>query len=694
LKKLNHILQWDNYFIEGFAIFFLLLGLFHFWLLVVAFLYLYWQRKVLKIPFLLIVMAIISFRYFIVETLEIPDHIDGVGQITEIKSYDYSDLVTIRIDGVLYQTFLSKDAFDYGDELYITADVMPFRKETIPFGFDQKQYMLSLNMRGSLEVTSISFIRSHTGFYTLREKLKDSIGLLESKNYVRALILGEKSFDEPERDLFQTLGILYLFTVSGIHIYGFLWMIKKVFFFLSLEENVQKILIFLLLLVFSYLNAFSMSVVRIVIIFILTEMNTRLKTDLSKLDIIHLAFMVMLIIHIQWIYHLGFLMLFLILNFIELMKDQLGSHDGYLGRLKMTGLIVLVTLPFQNQISILMILLMPLMIFILAVPMFLFSIFVLFVPELDQLFVLLIDFFEKMSFVFNDKNIIWYLPALTFEAIILYFILLIYSLKARHFYFLIKRMSLIVFVFGFFVFDVKMLDETTFYMIDVGQGDAMLIESRSCTMVIDSYQYVLPFLHDLGIYKLDYLILTHSDDDHIKEAQSLIDHMAIDHILINPYNTYPIHSDRTIKVQHDDHMTCGSLSIDFLGPLKHFDDLNNNSLVFSITLGSKRFLFTGDIGKEAEEALALTYQNALKSDVLKIAHHGSDTSTSELFLKYVNPEVALISVGSNNRFGFPDREVIRRLTALDIEIYRTDEMGTIEYRSSEKKEKWVLHLPF
>ena len=115
--------------------------------------------------------------------------------------------------------------------------------------------------------------------------------------------------------------------------------------------------------------------------------------------------------------------------------------------------------------------------------------------------------------------------------------------------------------------------------------------------------------------------------------------------------------------------------------------LNNNSLVFKFECNTFKMLFTGDIEAVAEEKLLKLYKNdELKSDILKVAHHGSKTSSIDKFIKAVNPKIALIGVGGNNKFGHPDHEVIGRLEKNGIQIYRTDEMGEINIKISTKGE--------
>jgi len=694
LKKSSPILLWDDYYIEGYALFLAILGCFHPWVLGLLVVYIYWQRKAIKIPIFLIAICILFIRFYLYEKIETPETIEGNASIVDIKSYEYSDMITIRYHNMKFQAFVNPDQYTLGDEVYVKGTIDLYRKQTIPYGFNQKSYYLSQNIRGYLDVDDIHLIAHHTSFYQLRENLNIFISRFESSSYIKALILGEKSFSDEQNDMFKDLGILYLFTISGLHIYAFIALIKKVFFYLSLSENKQTLFILFIYIIFLYLNAFSMSILRIFIVFILGKLFKYLKIELSHLDLIHIAFFLMLVTHIYWLYHIGFLMIFMILNFLYLMRFRYQEYTGYVKKMMISGIIMYVTLPFQLSIPILLIILLPGIIFILSTPFFVLSIMILFIPELDHLFFQLIQLFELIMRNLEYKNIVINLPALPFMGAIIYYIFLIILFRSTSFVSFIKRNINFLLLFCVFIFDINIIDEVHFYMIDVGQGDSMLIESPSCVILIDSFQNVLPLINHLGIYHIDYMILTHSDNDHIEEAQNVIDHIDTSHLVLNPYNNYPIQHDKIIKAHSNDHFKCGNLDINFFGPLKEYEDTNNNSLVFQIHLGKSTFLFTGDIEQEAEMDLVSQYGHLLKSDIIKIPHHGSNTSSSNDFIKFVNPEIALISVGQNNRYGFPDLEVINRLMSTHTEIYRTDQMGTIEYRYYQKKEKWVVHLPF
>jgi len=694
LKKSNHILLWDDYFIEGYAIFLMILGCFHPWIFVILGFYIYWQRRNIKIPVILIGASLFFIRLYFFEMETVPLTIHGEAKIVEINTYEYSDVVILKYQHIKYQAFVDKDIYRIGDVVVIDADVTLFRNQTIPYGFDQKTYYLSQNVRGYLTIYSIDFVRHSFSVYSFRESMNQYLSSFQSQTYMKALILGEKSFTDEQNSMYKNLGILYLFTVSGLHIYGLMVLIKKVFFYLSLSEKTQFILTISLYIIILYFNHFSMSVLRIVLIFLVQHFSKRMKMTLSSLDIIHLVFFGLLIYRIEWIYHIGFLMLFIILNFIYLMSHTYQRLNGYLKRLLLSVLIILSILPFQSMISPFLILLLPVIMVILTGPIYFLSIIVLLIPELDIFLRIVIDYFEMMMQWLDSRNILIILPALPVYGIVIYYLLLTILFRSQSLIAIIKRSLMIIFIFSYFIVDIKLTQDVHLYLIDVGQGDSILIESPTCNLLIDSFQNVLPLINDLGITHLDYLILTHSDNDHIKEAQDIINHVKINQIIVNPYNIYPIHHENMISMKSDDYLQCGSMSIQFLGPIREYNEINNNALVFKIHIGNKGFIFTGDIEKEAEDDLISKYGHSLKSDVLKVAHHGSSTSTSSEFLYYVDPKIALISIGENNKYGFPSKEVIQRLIVSNIDIYRTDTMGTIVYTYHQKKEKWTMYLPF
>lgn len=264
-------------------------------------------------------------------------------------------------------------------------------------------------------------------------------------------------------------------------------------------------------------------------------------------------------------------------------------------------------------------------------------------------------------------------------------------------------------------------------MIDVGQGDSILIQLpfNRGTYLIDTggtlrfatdewkerkksfevgEDVLVPFLKSKGITTLDKLIITHGDMDHAGGAFALMEQINVKEVVLpnieeqSELEQRLIDKCEEIKVpvyfaSQGDRWSAGNTEFVVLSPKeKTATDKNDASIVLYTELGGLKWLFTGDLGVEGEEKIIDTFKH-LKVDVLKVAHHGSKTSTGEEFLEKIQPKVALISVGLNNRFGHPHQEVVDRLKEHDIIIYRTDEQGAIIYHFIGDKGTFLTTIP-
>ena len=239
-------------------------------------------------------------------------------------------------------------------------------------------------------------------------------------------------------------------------------------------------------------------------------------------------------------------------------------------------------------------------------------------------------------------------------------------------------------------------DKIISHYIDVGQGDASLIElSNGEVMLIDaglasSSQKIIEYIKSLGYDRIDYVIATHPHADHIGGMAEVIKAFDIGTIYmpkaVSTSKTYE-NLLETIK-EKGLHVKTGkagvsvlqdeNLTIDMLAPNQDkYSSLNNYSIVLKITYGNTSFLYTGD----AEELSEKEITGDVKADVLKVGHHGSDSSSSDEFLKRVNPKYAIISVGKDNSYDHPSSSTIHKLEKYTNYIYRTDLNGTITVTS-------------
>lgn len=226
------------------------------------------------------------------------------------------------------------------------------------------------------------------------------------------------------------------------------------------------------------------------------------------------------------------------------------------------------------------------------------------------------------------------------------------------------------------------------YCLDVGQGDSILITNNNKTMLIDAStnemgSRVVKYLNDLGIKKIDYLVGTHPHEDHIGGLDNVIKNFDIGTIympnVVATTKTYEEVIDaisaKKLKVtspKTGDKFTVGNVECEVMSIRNDKDDYNNCSIVIKMDFNNVSYLFTGDAEESVESSRKWPH-----IDVLKVGHHGSNTSSSKNFLEQIKPEVALISVGQGNTYGHPTQATLKRLSNIGAKIYRTDENGTI-----------------
>ena len=260
---------------------------------------------------------------------------------------------------------------------------------------------------------------------------------------------------------------------------------------------------------------------------------------------------------------------------------------------------------------------------------------------------------------------------------------------------------LIVFVLLVFILN-TIPQKLKIHFVDVGQGDCTFITTpQNKTILIDgggsmSEEYdvgkstLLPYILDRGYTKLDYVFISHFDQDHSLGCAKIIENLTVSNLVLTKQleendiykHIVSIAKQKKINliyVKAGDVITVNGVKIKILHPQEKLiaeNSINNNSIVFKLEYKSFSILFTGDIENIAEEVI-LSKNINLKADILKVAHHGSKTSSSQRFIEAVSPKIALIGVGKNNMFGHPNREVIERLQSYGTKIYRTDECGEI-----------------
>lgn len=233
----------------------------------------------------------------------------------------------------------------------------------------------------------------------------------------------------------------------------------------------------------------------------------------------------------------------------------------------------------------------------------------------------------------------------------------------------------------------------TVHYIDVGQADCMLLIAGETTILIDGGNTdtaldVLSYLQRHGVEELDLMVNTHPHGDHLGGLPTVLAEIPTETIwsTTKEYDSYTFDRFCYFADQQDTLIQVpapgttykeGALSVTVLGPLgSNYSDLNDTSLVLMVEFGQRKFLFTGDMEAYAERELVHANVD-LEADVLKVGHHGSYSSTSQIFLNAVDPEYSIISCGRDNEYGHPHDAPVNRLNQADVTLFRTDLMGSI-----------------
>ena len=321
--------------------------------------------------------------------------------------------------------------------------------------------------------------------------------------------------------------------------------------------------------------------------------------------------------------------------------------------------------------------------------------------------------FNYIYKIYHDRN-----PSITkirFKNLIALYKYKFKQYKVKNKKMILVTLLMIVLIFSIFSFIPK---DLKIHFVDVGQGDCtFIITPKNKTILIDGggssgsdfdvgESTLLPYILDRGHKKIDLMFISHFDNDHVGGLLTILNEIKVNRVCISKQEEDSANYQEFLKIVKERNIPVSvvktgdkinienNLYFDILWPKEiqiSENKINNNAIVMKLNYNGFSCLFTGDIEKIAEEELVKAYGNKqiLKSDILKVAHHGSKTSTTEDFLELVKPRICLIGVGKNNLFGHPSDEVIKRLENIDASIYRTDLNGEITITVNSKGKCFV-----
>ncbi len=642
--------------------------------------------------------------------LDNPSLIEGVITDLDIKS-DKISFILKSNEKIKCNYYLKDNSNDFknllGKTVQISGNTSENTNNTIPNTFNYKKYLYNNKIYLSFKVDKIKVLKEENIFYKVKNKIINRIEKFQEpiKEYLNLFILGDKSLlDSDMYEVYRMNGIWHLFAISGMHISLIIVLLNK----LTSKLKFKKIIISLVLLYFMFLTSFGASVMRATIFYLLKNFLDYLDIKIDNKKILLLTAIIIILFNPFIIYNSGFQYSFLITYSIMSMSNKI-TGNYFVKIFKISVISFLVSLPItvnlNYEINLLSLILNIVFVPLISVIIFPLSLVTFLIPFCSPILNLLINILEFLNTIFYNIKLSIVIPKFSLIMVILYYtFLMLFNLKEKKKY---LTFSLIIFFINFLL---PKLDSNYYvYFIDVSQGDSSLIISphQKDVVMIDTggdvfsdyhvSNNVMLFLKSLGISKINLLILSHGDADHAKEALEYIDKFKVGECIFNndSYNDLELNiikklKDKNIKYQKDiDSLNISDNKFYFLNT-KMYDNENDNSNVLYIKINGMKFLFMGDAGVSKEKDIINNYK-LQNIDVLKVGHHGSNTSSSEEFIKSINPIYSIISVGKKNRYGHPKESVLNTLS--NSRIYRTDLDGTIKIKLNKSSYEFKTFAP-
>ena len=627
------------------------------------------------------------------------------GNILSIKKYDTKTTLIIKeknkTEKILVNYYEKIDKINLGDKVKIKGTLKLPSKNTVPNLFNYRKYLNNNNIYYILTASEITKIKNNTKILThYKNKLQKYINRKKAHTYLNIFILSNKNdLDKEVLNSYQTNGLSHLFSISGMHITLLLGTILKLLDKVSYNRYYKYIFLIIILIIYMYLTDFTPSILRSGIMFILLTLNKLFNFKIKTKNIIMLTFIIIVLINPYYIYNLGFQLSYLISFYLIIFAHIINKHKNYFKKLFITSLIsFLVSFPIiisnYYQVNLLSILINLLFVPIISYIVLPLAFITLILPT-DSLLILTMDILEGISLSLTNIN--YLLLELAKPSI--YLIIIYYATITL---LLINKKCFISLLTTIFIhkISINFNPNMEILFLDVSQGDSILLHypHNKYNILIDTggnYNYeiskniIIPYLKSKGINKIDYLILTHGDYDHMGESINLIENFKVEKVIFNcgPYNDLEKELIKVLEKKKIKYYSCiKELNIDnsklYFLQTKEYDNENDNSSVIYFNYYNYKSLFMGDASTEREKDILEKY-NLKDVDFLKVGHHGSNTSSSEEFINSINPKYSLISVGKNNRYGHPNKEVLDTLN--DSKIYRTDQDGSIMFKIKKDK---------
>lgn len=657
------------------------------------------SRYIFKIlTILILIITIIYTKYYPFKSVFNTNDTEFIGIVEDYIIKDNQIKISLKSKERIIVTYKYTgkvfNNLSYGDKIKVTGVLKEPSTNNIFNNFNYKKYLYNKKIYYIIEASKIDKIQNNNNhIYTIKNLLYTRINSLKSSNYIKALLFGDNKLDKEIKTSYQINGISHLFSVSGFHI-NFITSI--IYFYLdrvTYNKKIKYITVDIFLVLYLLLCN-TTSLLRCTVMNILLSINHLLKLDIKKIDIVLLTLILCIIINPFIIYDIGFIYSYTISFFLILYKNKYKTNNKLLKIIYISLISFLVSLPINiytsYEINFLNIILNIIIVPIVSLILLPLSLLTLIFPILDNILYLITSILEKISLYTSNINIFkQILSKPSIILIIIYYLVIILILSKNKHYYLILILLIFHKTIPLYNSNLEVV------MFDVGEADSMLIStpSKKVNILIDTgrgidINNIIIYLKSIGISKLNYLIITHGDEDHIGGALYLIDNFKVDNVILNKgdYTELEVElithlKNKNIKYTNNINKIPLLGSYMYLLNTKKFSNENDNSIVTYFEYQKYKFLFMGDSSSKTEEYLINNY-NLTNISFLKVGHHGSNTSSSPLFINKITPKVSLISVGRNNFYHHPNKEVLTNLS--NSVIYRTDINKSIKIKINNK----------
>lgn len=567
--------------------------------------------------------------------------------------------------------------------------------------FSYRNYLKSQNIDWQLNISKLKSLQSRKSLKSLiKNGIQRRIYHIDKNDiYLSLFLLGNKRNYNDE--VYRKLGVSHLFCISGMHFSFFL----SFFFLLFKKKDRAKLIALPFMLFYGWILGFSISIIR-VLSSLIFSMFKPIHSFLTIHEFYILMFLILLCMNPYRIYDIGFLYSFIVSDALVLYAEKLKKKSLFQQMILISTISFFASIPitlcYNYELQFTSILWNLIYVPLISQLLFPLSFVVILLPDMYIIYSIILKGLEVMNdFIVSNlfNPVIFKKPSLWFYFVYGYCFYFVRNYKYQ--WFLLITILCVLKISVYFSPDELVI-------FDVGQGDSLLLKGEKVALIdtggIVTYreqkwqkrkslstgeQVIIPYLKASGITKIDFLILTHGDYDHMGEAINLVENFKVEKVIFNcgEFNDLEKELIKVLVKKKIKYYSCiNELDIDknklhFL-QTKEYDNENDNSNVIYTELNGYKFMFMGDASVTTEKEILDKY-NLPNIDVLKVGHHGSKTSSGKEFIDEINPKYSIISVGKNNRYGHPNKEALTNLD--ESKIYRTDQDGSIMFKIINNK---------